>query len=61
MTITATYPRGNPVTVWLRFGTCGALGASNGTRTGQRTWALVATVAALVGGSDDVPMSVAGP
>jgi hypothetical protein len=38
--IEADYPSGNPVIVVVRLGLCGDLGASNGSRTGQRTDAL---------------------
>lgn len=38
--IEAEYPSGNPVIVVVRLGLCGDLGASNGSRTGQRTDAL---------------------
>jgi hypothetical protein len=38
--IEADYPSGNPVIVVVRLGLCGDLGASNGSRTGQRSNAL---------------------
>jgi hypothetical protein len=46
--IQADYPVGKPVVVVVRLGLCGDLGASNGSRTGQRTDALVKAVTDLV-------------
>lgn len=50
-TIVATYAEGPPVTVWARLGTCDLLGATNGTRTGQRTQTLVDLVLEHAGGT----------
>jgi len=47
--IQADYPVGKPVVVVVRLGLCGDLGASNGSRTGQRTDALVKAVTDVVG------------
>jgi hypothetical protein len=47
--IQADYPVGKPVVVVVRLGLCGDLGASNGSRTGQRTDALVKAVTDAVG------------
>ncbi len=49
--IEADYPTGNPVIVIVRLGLCGDLGASNGSRTGQRTDALTRALGDVVGSS----------
>lgn len=49
--ITATYDMGPTVTVIARLNLCGDLGASNGTRTGQRTDDLVDQLIGAAGNS----------
>jgi hypothetical protein len=49
--IRATYSESPPLVVYVRLGFCGALGASNGTRAGQRTDGLAQRLVQL-GGSD---------
>jgi hypothetical protein len=50
--VTATYDTGPNVTVIARLNLCGDLGASNGTRTGQRTDALVNQLVGAAGNSE---------
>jgi hypothetical protein len=47
--IEADYPSGDPVIVVVRLGLCGDLGAANGSRTGQRTDALVKALTQVAG------------
>jgi hypothetical protein len=58
--VTATYDTGPDVVVLARLGQCGDLGASNGTRTGQRTDALAAQLVSAAGESVGYPGAV-GP
>lgn len=59
--IEADYPTGNPVIVIVRLGLCGDLGASNGSRTGQRTDALWEALFALVSNREGVSAVTAVP
>lgn len=56
--IRASYGSGPDVDVVVRLGWCGDLGASNGTRTAQRTMALGEAVAKLAGESVGFPGDV---
>ncbi len=56
--IRAEYPSGPSLTVVVRLGLCGDLGASNGTRTGQRTMDLTERLARLAGSSGGFPADV---
>jgi hypothetical protein len=47
--LTFTYAIGPPVSVFVRFGGCGALGASNGSRVSQRTDAVIDAVLSALG------------
>jgi hypothetical protein len=58
--VTATYETGPDVVVLVRLGQCGDLGASNGTRTGQRTDALAEQLVSAAGESVGYPGAV-GP
>jgi len=52
------YVSGPDVTVVARLGLCGDLGASNGSRTGQRTWDLVELLSSVAGAGTSVPQLV---
>ncbi len=52
------YADGGHFDVITRIGECGLLGASNGTRTGQRLWSLVTLVTDAVQGSSGFPQTV---
>jgi hypothetical protein len=54
----ADYPSGPAVTVAVRLALCGDLGASNGTRTGQRTGDLVSLIITLAGDAQGYPLRV---
>lgn len=56
--IQASYPSGPSVDVAVRLGLCGNLGASNGSRTGQRTQALGMQLGKLAGESVGWPGDV---
>lgn len=56
--VQASYDSGPDVDVVVRLGLCGNLGASNGTRTGQRTMALAERMASLAGASQGFPGGV---
>ena len=56
--VRASYASGPSVSVLVRLGLCGDLGASNGTRTGQLTQALAERLAAAAGNSQGWPGDV---
>jgi hypothetical protein len=56
--VRAGYRSGPAVTVVVRLGRCGDLGASNGTRTAQRTSELITLVTTLVGDAQGYPLQV---
>lgn len=56
--ITASYSSGRDATAMVRLGYCGDLGASNGTRTAQRSEALYDALAQLVGSEQAGPTDV---
>ena len=56
--VTATYDTGPDVVVVARLGQCGDLGASNGTRTGQRTDVLAEQLTSAAGESVGYPGEV---
>jgi hypothetical protein len=53
--VLVSYPSGPGVTITARLGLCRDLGASNGTRTGQRTFGLIGALTASVGNADGFP------
>ena len=59
--IQADYPSGDPVIVVVRLGLCGDLGASNGSRTGQSTKALVEALFTVAGTSTGASRVIEAP
>jgi hypothetical protein len=56
--VRADYPSGPSVTVVIRLGLCGDLGASNGTRTGQRADTLLQAMFDAAGNASGAPGKV---